>query len=126
MAERAADSAAVARLTMSDLKQGLVHDREMRAHQVGELEIPLARHGADLERTVALADEGEPLDAVDIDDVVGLHEAEVEHGHQRLPAREELRILQPAQELDRLAHGSRIVIAEWRWFHRCCINRRAD
>ena len=54
---------------------------------VGEFEIALARHGADLERAARLADVGQALHAVEIDDVIGLHEAHVEHRHQRLPAR---------------------------------------
>jgi hypothetical protein len=82
MAERAADGAAIAGLPVPDLEQRLVHDRPARAHHVGVFEIALARHGADLERAVSLADIGQPLHAVEIDDVVGLHEPKVEHGHQ--------------------------------------------
>ena len=53
MAERAADGAAVAGLAVPDLQQRLMHDRPARAHRLGEFEIALARHGADLERAVA-------------------------------------------------------------------------
>ena len=112
MAERAADGAAVARLPVSDLQQRLVHDRPARAHRIGEFEIALARHGADLERAVGFADVGQALHAVEIDDVIGLHEAEVEHRHQRLAAREQLGVLETAEQPDGLVDRFRIVIAE--------------
>ena len=100
MAERAADGAAIAGLPVADLQQRLVHDRQARAHHVGEFEVALARHGADLERAVRLADIGQPFDPVEIDDVVGLHEAEIEHRHQRLPAGQQLGVLEAAEQPD--------------------------
>ena len=117
MAERAADCAAVAGLPMSDLQQRLVHDWKLRAQDVGELQITLPRHGADLDRTVVLADVGEPLDEVEVDDVIGQHEAHVEHGHQRLSAGKQLGIFQAAQQLDRLSDGFRVVVAKGWGFH---------
>ena len=50
MAERAADGAAVAGLAVADVHDRLVQQRAFRLHQIGEFEIALARHGADLER----------------------------------------------------------------------------
>ncbi len=41
-----------------------------------------------------VADIGQALDPVEVDDVVGLHEAEVEHRHQRLAAGQQLGVLQ--------------------------------
>src|SRR6185437_1829738 len=78
MAERAADRAAVASLSVSDLQQGLVHYRPARAHRIREFQITLARHGADLKRTVDFPDVGESFHAIEIDDVIGLDEAKVE------------------------------------------------
>ncbi len=48
MAERAAERAAVAGLAMADLEDRLVHEREAPLHAVGEFEIALARHRAEL------------------------------------------------------------------------------
>ena len=118
MAQRAADGAAVAGLTVSDLQQGLVHDRPARAHRLGKFEVTLARHGPDVERALRVADVGEALDAIEIDDVIGQHEAHVEHRHQRLAAGKELGVFQAGEQPDRLADGFRIVIAKGRRLHR--------
>ena len=58
MAERAAERAAVAGLAVADMQDRLVHQRAALAHHVGEFDVALARHGADLERAVGLADVG--------------------------------------------------------------------
>ena len=63
MAERAADGAAVPGLAVADVHDGLMQQRTFRLHQVGEFEVALARHGADLERAAGLLDAGHPLDA---------------------------------------------------------------
>src|SRR4029453_19425536 len=117
MAQRAADRAPVARLTMAYLQQGLVHDRPARAHRLGKFEIALARHRADFERIMRAANVGQPVDAVEIDDVMGEHESEVEHGHQRLAARKQLGVLQAVEQSDGLADRFRVVVAEGRRLH---------
>ena len=94
MAQRAAERAAVAGLAVADLLDRLVHQRAALAHHIGEFEIALARHGADLERAVVLADVGQAIDPVEVDDVVRQHEPHVEHRHQRLPAGQKLGVLQ--------------------------------
>ena len=63
MAQRAADGAAIAGLPVADVHDGLVQQRAFRLHQVGEFEVALARHGADLERAARLRDVGHALDA---------------------------------------------------------------
>ena len=47
-----------------------------------------------------LADVGQALDPVEIDDVVGQHEPHVEHRHQRLPAGQQLGVVEPAEQAD--------------------------
>src|SRR5262245_44864787 len=117
MAERAAERAAVAGLAMADLQDRLVHQWAALANKIGEFELALTRHRADLERAVALADEGEPLDPIEIDDVIGQHEPHVQHGHQRLPAGEKLGVLEPAKQRDSITNRARVVVAEGRRFH---------
>src|SRR5258708_36821002 len=117
MAERAADRPAVAGLPVSDLQQRLVHDRPARAHRIGKFQIALARHGANLERTLDFADVGQSFHEIEIDDVIGLHEAKVEHWHERLAAREQLGVFELREQSDGLADRFRIVIAKGRWLH---------
>ena len=117
MAQRAAERAAIARLAVADLLDRLVHQRAALAHHIGEFEVALARHGADLERAVVLADVGQAIDAVEIDDMVRQHEAHVEHRHQRLPAGEQLGVLQPAEQADGVGDRARVVIGKGRRFH---------
>ena len=57
------------------------------------------------------------LDLVQIDDMVGQHETHVEHGHQRLPAGQQLGVLQAVEQPDDIADGARIVVAKGRRFH---------
>ena len=68
-----------------------------------------------------LADVGQALHPIEIDNMIGQHEAHVEHGHQRLPAGQQLCIFQAAEEADGFADGLRIVVAEGRRLHCCCI-----
>ncbi len=117
MAQRAAERAAIAGLPMPDLRDRLVHQRAASAHQVGKFDVALARHGADLERAVVLADVAQAVDPVEIDDMVGQHVAHVEHRHQRLPAGEQFGIVEAAEEADDVRRRARIVIGKWRWFH---------
>ena len=48
MAERAADCAAIARLAMADVEDALAQQRMLGGDQIGEFDVALARHGADL------------------------------------------------------------------------------
>ena len=117
MAERAADGAAVARLAMAEHDR-LVQQRALRLDEVGEFEVALARHGADLERAAGLPDAGHALDPVEVDDMVGQHEAHVEHRHQRLAAGQELGVVERAQQAYGLGERFRIVILERGRLHR--------
>src|SRR5437870_3681643 len=117
MAERATERTAIAGLAMADLQDRLVHQWAALADEIREFELPLARHRADFQRAVVLADEGEALDPVEVDDVIGQHEPHVKHGHQRLAAGKELGVLEPAEKRDSIRDAARVVVAEGRWFH---------
>ena len=112
MTQRTAERAAIAGLPMPDLHDRLVHQRAAPAHQVGEFDVALARHRADLERAVAVADVAQALDPVEIDDVVGQHVAHVEHRHQRLPAGEQFGVVEAAEQADDVGDVARIVIGK--------------
>ena len=117
MTERTAERAAVARLPMSDLAYRFVHERATIAHGIGELDVALARHGADLDRAILLADVAQAVNPIEVNDVIGQHVTHVEHRHQRLPAGEQLGVLETAEEADGVRDRARIMIRKGRWFH---------
>ncbi|MGH8519114.1 MAG: hypothetical protein ACREUE_16815, partial [Panacagrimonas sp.] len=49
------------------------------------------------------------------------HEAHVEHRHERLPARQEPRVLQAAEQAGHVGDRFRVVVLEWRRFHAALI-----
>ena len=109
MAERAAEGAAVAGLAMADMLERLVDDRKGALHVGREFEIALPRHGPEAAGTVRDGDIGQRLDPVEIDQMVGRHHAEIEHRHQRLPARERQGVVEPAEQIGRLIE----VVGSW-------------
>jgi len=68
-----ARDAAIARLAMADLAYRLVHQRATFAHQIGEFDVALPRHGADVERAVSFADMAQALDPVEVDHLIRQH-----------------------------------------------------
>ena len=70
------------------------------------------------ERAVRFADVGEAVDLVEVDDVVRLHEPHVQHRHHRLPAGQQLGVVEAAEQRDGIADGVRIVVTEGWWLHR--------
>src|SRR4051812_3086947 len=66
VAERTAERAAVARLAVANLQHCLVQQRTARAKARVELEITLARHGADYQRLALLAYIGKLAHTVEI------------------------------------------------------------
>ena len=78
----------------------LVHQRAALAHQVGEFDVALARHRADLERAVVLADVVQAVDTIEVDDVIGQHVAHIEHRHQRLAAGEQFGVVEAREQAD--------------------------
>ena len=116
MAERAADRAAVARLAMADVHDGLMQQRAFRLDEVGEFEVALARHGADLERATGLFDAGHAFDLVKAKCPL-LHQAIMHIGHRQTRNRGtiggSLCHLDPAAELVSVAaaHDATVVVA---------------
>ena len=93
-------------------RDGLVHQRTMLPHHAGKFDIALARHGPDLERALAFADEAQILDPVEIDDMIRQHVAHVQHRHQRLPAGEQFGVVETAEKADHVGRRARIVIGK--------------
>src|SRR3712207_1632397 len=117
MTERTTERAAIARLAMSYVNDRLRQQRTARAYGCIELDIALARHRADLDAALGLADVRERLDTIEIDHVIRQHESHVEHRHERLSASEQPCIFTAAEQIDRFWKSLGVVIAERRRLH---------
>ena len=117
MTERAAERAAVAGLPMADQAGGFHHQGAAPGDHIGELEVALARHAADLQRAVDLPDERQALHPIEIDHMVGLHEAHIEHRHEGLAAGQELGVLEAPEQRHHVGDRAGIVITEERRLH---------
>ena len=115
--EAAAERAAVARLHVSDMMQCLGEQGAAGGDQRGILDLALAGHGADHHGAAVLGDPRELRHTVQIHQVRRRQVAEIHHRHQRLPAGQQLRILEPREGIDNLGHGLRAVIGEGRGLH---------
>ena len=116
MAQRAAERAAVAGLAVPDLGDGLVHQRAALAHQIGEFDVALARHRADLQRAVLLADIAQAVDAIEIDDVVGSTKRIFSIGISDWPPASNFALSRPPAARRR-RRRARIVIGKGGWLH---------
>ena len=89
--EAAAERPARANRDVADVPRG-EREEPVRAAQRRPLEPRVPDEGAELELAVPLRDAVEARDAVDVDDVRRPEEPVREHGHEALPAGEELRL----------------------------------
>ncbi len=125
MAKAAADRAAVSRLPVSDRKDGLRQQRQAPLDQLRKLDRALRRHRADRQLAALLANVGQTLDPVEVDQVIRIGNAQVEHRHQRLATGENPGVVEFPQVAERFAERSRQVVLErWR-LHRPLPSRRA-
>ena len=118
MAQTAADRAAVSRLPVPDFQDGLRHQRQPPPDQRRKFDGALRGHRADHDFIAVLSNVGEALDAVEIDQVVGIRDAQVEHRHQRLTAGEHPGIVELLQVAHGFAQRSRQMVLERRRLHR--------
>ena len=93
MRQRAADRAAVARLEMPDPRQRTRQQRRDAAQLGPAHQLVLRHRRADLELVTDELDRLEILVPADIDQHTWLHEPQVHHRHQRLPAGQHARVL---------------------------------
>ena len=100
--DRAADRAAVAHLWVADERGGLSDQRAvLREHRIAdELRVPGER--ADRDPVAVLADVAQLVEPADVDEQRRAREAQAQQGNERVPARQELRVLVAAEQRDRL------------------------
>ncbi len=94
----AADGAAVTHLRIGDLRRGFRQDRAFLGKQVGAQHLVLGRAGADHDRIAVFADAAQTVDAVDIDEMRRLGQAQFHHRYQTVAAGQHLAVV---AELDK-------------------------
>ena len=115
LAQRPADRAAVADHRVGDDLLGVAEQREPRCQQVGLQEVDVARHRADLDHPLVLADVGEVGQVVDVDQVRGLGEPQLHHREQAVAAGDDPRLrAEPLERRDRALDAGRTLVLEWR------------
>ena len=114
MRQAAAQRAAIASLPVPDLADRCGEQRQALCHQLARLDIALARHRTYSDVAVLFLYVGKAWDAVEVDQMVGRSEPEVQHRHQRLAARQRSRIRTGTHEIERVGEARRSVVDERR------------
>ena len=116
--QAAADGAARPGRQVTDQLGRLEQQRRVSLDQIGGADFPLPGHRADGDMVVAVLDEGEPVDAIEVDQGFRPGQSEVKDRDQTLPARQNLRVRAvTGQQVERLVQARRREIVElWR-FH---------
>jgi hypothetical protein len=115
----AADGAAVAHLRVGDQPGRLAQQRHPPLQDRRRDEVVLHRHRPDADGVAVLADATQFVDAVEVDQVRRLGEAQLHHRQQAVAAGQQLGITaERAQQVQRLAHGAWCVVLEGGWDHR--------
>ena len=121
--ERAADGAAATRLLVTDEPGGLPQQRPPGGDELVLEQALLADERAHVELSLALLQDVEPGDTVQVDQRARLHLAELHQLDEALAARQRVRAVSAGEQLQRLLDGGRRVILEGRRLHRPAFSR---
>ncbi len=94
MSKAAADRAPISNHAMRDQAHRRGQERANARDKVRIFDRSLAREGLDGNAAITLVDPIQATDAVDVDQMSGTREAEVQEGFERLAAGQHLRVLQ--------------------------------
>ena len=97
---------------MPDMRQRLVYHGAMHGDVLRELDIALARHGADPERIAFDTDIGQFANFVQINQMIRHRVAKIHHRHQRLAARQHAGIVMPREQCSGIRDAAWIVIGK--------------
>jgi hypothetical protein len=92
LAERAADRAAVTHERVGDHLLCVANDREQPSEQLRLEQLAVARQRAEVHRAVLLADVGELVKVVDVDEMLGRRQAQLHHREQAVTACDKSRV----------------------------------
>ena len=110
--DRPADRAHVTHLRVADLLRGVGHDRRRLLQQLAVRHVVVPRERADRDHVAVLTDVRQVADARDVDEQRGLREPRLHQRKQRVPARQDLRVVGPAEQLDRVVDRLRPRVLE--------------
>src|SRR6202521_268268 len=118
--DHASDRAHVADLVVAHLTRDLREDGQLLLHQRRVLNRHVTRQRADVELGPAFLDVVEFLDAVDVDERLGLRETQAHQGYQAVPARQHLGVVAVlVQQLGSLLDGGGAGVFECGRDHLC-------
>nr|CAI0337328.1 hypothetical protein SHINE37_41182 [Rhizobiaceae bacterium] len=92
MADAAAERAAIAHRQMRNMMHGIVQDRDVPVHERIRRRHAVPDRRPDAQTFAVFLDTVEAGDAVDVDQDRGLHQAEIDHRHEALAARDDLAV----------------------------------
>jgi hypothetical protein len=110
--ERAADGALVPHLRIADDRGRLRHHRTLRLQHLRHLDLVMRRHGPDGDHGAVFLDARETGHLAQVDEVLGLREPELHHGHEAVATREDLGVFELAEKPERFLDGGGSVIFE--------------
>jgi hypothetical protein len=113
----AADRAHVPDLRIADLRRGVRDDRAPLLERFGVADVVMPRERADRDPVAVLPNVREVGEPPDVHERRRSREPELHRGQERMPARQELRILAGPEQRDRLVDRSRPHVVEGRRDH---------
>jgi len=126
LAQRAAERPAVAHDRVGDHLLGVAEERVVLGDQLGLQQVDVPRQRPDPDLAFLLADVGELVELVDVDQVLRVGQAELHHRQQAVTARDDARLgAEPLERFDRALHARRTLILECcRGLHRVLLSCR--
>src|SRR5882724_11316478 len=115
--QRAADRPLVAHGGVADHGRGLRHDRAFALQHLRGLYLPVGGHRPERDRAAGLLDAGEPTHLAQVDEMLRLGEAQLHHRDQAVTTREDLGVVELAEQLQGLRDAGGGVILERGWVH---------
>jgi hypothetical protein len=114
---RTADRPAVSHLRIADQARRVRDDRHVLLHERIVLEVVVTRQRSDRELLARVPHVAKVADATDVDEQRRPREPQAQQRDQRMSAREELRVVARAEQLDRLLDGLGDFVVERRRDH---------
>src|SRR5439155_1109936 len=114
---RTADRALVAHGGIADHRRRLGHDGALRLEHLRRFDFPVRRYRADGDHALVFFDSRQAGHLAQVDEVLGLGQAELHHRNQAVTAGEDLGVVELAEQLESIRDAGRSVVLERGWIH---------